>query len=328
MKLFDKRDYTINWMKYRKVGYTISILMLLISFVAFGVRGLNYGIDFNGGILLEVTKSDTVDIAQVRDELSFLKDLSIQSVGMDGTGLLIQTLGEEGQTGEQSVAHIKSVLGPDYTYDRIEVIGPRVGEELKTKSLLASVLALLAISIYIWFRFEWPFAIGCLASLAHDLIITVGFFSLFDLDFDMVVVAGLLSLAGYDCNDSVVTYDRIREWIKKDKKMSIDALLNKGINETLSRTILTSLTTLLVLIVLLFMGGETLYGFSIAMTVGVVLGTYSSFFVAVPLLRYFNIRTIGTKVEEVGPYAEAGKYEMEAKKQPLPPYSKCGGRCR
>ena len=326
--IFEKRDYHFDFIKYRKWGYALATLMLLVSFVSFAVRGLNYGIDFEGGLLVEVQSENPIDIAKVRNELSFLKDLSIQSIGTDGNNLLIQALGaEDGTTGNQAVNRIKETLGPDYSYNRTEVIGPRIGEELKTKSFWASVLALLAISVYIWFRFEWPFAIGCLLALAHDLIVTVGLFSLLGLDFDMIVVAGLLSLAGYDCNDTVVTYDRIRECLRKFKKLSTDEILNLGINETLSRTILTGLSTLLVTLILLFFGGETLYGFSVAMTVGVILGTFSSIFIAVPILRYFNIRNLGDKGTATGPYAEAAKYELEAKKEPLPPYSKCGGHC-
>ncbi len=327
--LFKKRDYNFDFMKYRKWGYALAVLMLLASFVSFGVRGLNYGIDFEGGLLVEVQSTNQIDIAKVRSDLSFLKDLSIQSIGTEGNTLLIQALGtEDGMTGNQAVDRIKQTLGSDYSYNRVEVIGPRIGEELKNKSFWASVLALLAISIYIWFRFEWPFAIGCLLALAHDLIVTVGLFSILGLDFDMIVVAGLLSLAGYDCNDTVVTYDRIRECIRKYKKLSTDEILNMGINETLSRTILTGLSTLLVTLILLFFGGQTLYGFSVAMTAGVVLGTFSSIFISAPVLRYFNIRVLGDKGVATGPYAEAAKYEMEAKKAPLPPYSKCGGNCR
>ena len=325
--IFEKRDYNFNVLKYRKWGYGFAILLLVMSFISFAVRGLNYGIDFQGGVLVELQSEQPIDISKVRSDLSFLKDLSIQSIGTEGNNLLIQTLGsEEKTTGNQIVNHIKETLGPGYNYARVEVIGPRIGDELKNKSFWASVLALLAIAIYIWFRFEWPFAIGCLLSLANNLIATVGLFSILGLDFDMIVVAGLLSLAGYACNDTVVTYDRIRECLKKYKKVSTDEILNMGINQTLSRTILTGLTTVMVAIILLFFGGETLYGFSVAMAFGIVYGTYSSIFIAVPILRYFNIRNLGDKTP-TGPYAEAAKYEMEAKKAPLPPYSKCGGHC-
>lgn len=324
-KLFRKRNYNFDFMRIRKVGFTIAILLLIASIASMFVKGLNYGIDFKGGVLMEVTSENQISMDKLRSELDFLRGLSIQSIGVSGNSVLIQTQGIDGETGAQVVNKVKEVLGAGYTYDRVETIGPTIGEELKQKSLLASVLALLAIAIYIWFRFEWPFAVGCLLSLAFTLITTVGFFSIFGWEFDMIVVAGLLSLAGYACNDTIVTYDRVRENLQKTRKASNDEILNRGINETLSRTILTGLTTLFVLIVLLIVGGQTLRGFSIAMSLGLVLGTFASIFLAVPLLRYFDIKQVAIKAVETGPYAEAAKHEMEAKKLPL---DKCAGGCR
>lgn len=324
-KLFRKRHYNFDFMRIRKVGFTIAIILLIASIASMFVKGLNYGIDFKGGVLMEVTSENQISMDKLRSELDFLRGLSIQSIGVSGNSVLIQTQGIDGETGAQVVNKVKEVLGSGYTYDRVETIGPTIGEELKQKSLLASVLALLAIAIYIWFRFEWPFAIGCLLSLAFTLITTVGFFSIFGWEFDMIVVAGLLSLAGYACNDTIVTYDRVRENLQKSRKASNDEVLNRGINETLSRTILTGLTTLFVLIVLLIVGGQTLRGFSIAMSLGLVLGTFASIFLAVPLLRYFDIKQVAIKAVETGPYAEAAKHEMEAKKLPL---DKCAGGCR
>lgn len=182
--IFEKRDYHFDFLKYRKWGYAFALLLLVVSFVSFAVRGLNYGIDFKGGVLVELQSEQAIDIAKVRSDLSFLKDLSIQSIGTEGNNLLIQTLGsDEATNGNQVVNQIKETLGPDYNYTRVEVIGPRIGDELKSKSFWASVLALLAIAIYIWFRFEWPFAIGCLVSLANNLIATVVLFSIFGIGF-------------------------------------------------------------------------------------------------------------------------------------------------
>ena len=264
---------------------------------SFCTKGLNYGIDFEGGLLIEATAEQTINLKATREKLSFLRDLSIQTSGVEGKTILIQAKPETNENPNQLVEKIKSVLGSGFQYGQVQVVGPTIGDELKEKSLLASILALLAISIYIWFRFEWPFAIGCLLALAHDMVIVVGFFSLFQWEFDMVVVAGLLSLAGYDCNDSIVTYDRVRENLRKFRKSPIDEILNMSINQTLSRTILTSLTTLFVVVVLLFVGGETLRGFSIAMVLGTIFGTYSSIYIAVPLLRYFDIRSVGETAE-------------------------------
>lgn len=293
VKLFKKREFKIDFMRQRIVGYILSAIMLIVSVVSLCTQGLNYGIDFEGGILVEATSTEVVALDKVRSELSFLRDLSIQTAGAEGKTILIQAKPEANDNPNALVEKIKETLGSGYTYGQVEMVGPTIGKELKEKSLLASVLALLAIAIYIWFRFEWPFAVGCLMSLAHDMIIVVGAFSLFQWEFDMIVVAGLLSLAGYDCNDSIVTYDRVRENLRKFRKMPVDDILNRSINETLSRTLLTSLTTLFVVVVLLVFGGETLRGFSIAMVLGTIFGTYSSIYVAVPLLRYFDIRTVG-----------------------------------
>lgn len=291
-KLFRKREYTIDFIGQAKLAYLLSALMILISIFSLTTKGLNYGIDFVGGVQIEASSENPIKMDEVRQKLSFLKDLSLQSVGMDEKGILIQAQ-PEGENPNALLTKIKDALGVGYSYNEVEIVGPAVGAELKYKSLLASVLALLAIAVYIWFRFEWPFALGCLLALAHDMIIVVGFFSLFQIEFDMVVVAGLLSLAGYDCNDTIVSYDRMRENMKKYRKTSVVELLNRSTNETLSRTILTSLTTLFVVLILLFVGGETLRGFSIAMVLGTILGTYSSIYLAMPLLQYFDIRSVG-----------------------------------
>ena len=294
-KLFKKREYSFDFMKQSKLGYLLSAIMLIVSVVSFMTRGLNYGIDFEGGVQIEATSTESIKMDEVRKNLGFLKGLTIQSVGTESKSILILAQPDEALNSNQLLEKIKTTLGSTYTYQKVEIIGPTIGKELKDKSLLASILALLAITIYIWFRFEWPFAIGCLLALAHDMIIVVGVFSLFQIEFNMVVVAGLLSFAGYDCNDSIVTYDRVREYLKKYRKMPVLELLNKAINETLSRTILTSLTTLFVVLVLLFFGGETLFGFALAMTLGTVLGTYSSIYLAVPVLQYFDIKKLGDK---------------------------------
>jgi preprotein translocase SecF subunit len=280
-------------MKVRRIAYILTAVMFIVSVAAFFTKGLNYGIDFEGGILAEISSKQEIDLQKIRSDLSFLKDLSIQSAGHEGKTILVQAQPEAGESATAVMEKIKTTLGADYSYDNVEVIGATLGKELKQKSILASVLALLAIAVYIWFRFEWPFAIGCLISLAHDLVVIVGLFALFGWEFDMIVVAGILSLAGYDCNDTIVTYDRIRENLKKYRKMDVSDILNKSINETLSRTIITGLTTLCVVLVLLFVGGPVLRGFSIAMVIGVIIGTYSSIFVAVPILNNFDIKNMG-----------------------------------
>lgn len=291
-KLFKKREYNFNFMKQAKYAYVLSALLVIISLFSLATKGLNYGIDFVGGVQIEATSETELKMDVLREKLSFLRDLSLQSVGTDGKGVLIQAQ-PQGENANELLTKIKNTLGEGYSYNQVEIIGPAIGEELKYKSLLASVLALLAIAVYIWFRFEWPFAVGCLLALAHDMIIVVGFFSVFQIEFDMVVVAGLLSLAGYDCNDTIVSYDRMRENLKKYRKESVINLLNRSTNETLSRTMLTSFTTLFVVGILLLVGGETLKGFSIAMFLGTIFGTYSSIYLAMPVLRCFDLRSVG-----------------------------------
>lgn len=296
--LFKKREYAFDFMKQSKFGYILSVLMIVVSLASFFTRGLNYGIDFEGGIQIEANSTEEIQLDEVREKLDFLKGLTIQSVGVEGKSILIEAQPTAEENSNALLEKIKSALGETFTYSKVEIIGPSIGDELKYNSMLATILALAVIMIYIWFRFEWPFAINCILAMAHDLIIVVGIFSLFQFEFNMVVVAGLLSLAGYDCNDTIVTYDRVRENLKKYRKMAVPELLNKSINETLSRTLLTSITTLFVVLVLLFVGGETLFGFSIAMVAGTILGTYSSIYLAVPLLKYFDIRKLGSVAEE------------------------------
>lgn len=291
-KLFKKREYNFNFMKQAKYAYVLSAILVIVSLFSLATKGLNYGIDFVGGVQIEATSETELKMDVLREKLSFLRDLSLQSVGTDGKGVLIQAQ-PQGENANELLTKIKNTLGEGYSYNQVEIIGPAIGEELKYKSLLASVLALLAIAVYIWFRFEWPFAVGCLLALAHDMIIVVGFFSVFQIEFDMVVVAGLLSLAGYDCNDTIVSYDRMRENLKKYRKESVINLLNRSTNETLSRTMLTSFTTLFVVGILLLVGGETLKGFSIAMFLGTIFGTYSSIYLAMPVLRCFDLRSVG-----------------------------------
>ena len=198
-----------------------------------------------------------------------------------------------------------------------------MSKEVSLVVAIVIIIALVAIALYITFRFEWQFALVCLLAVALDLLITLGLFSLTGLDFNMTVVAGFLSLAGYTTNDKVVNFDRVRENLKLYRKMSVNEILNKSINDTLSRTILTSITTLIVLFILIFIGGKTLLGFSVCLFFGVIMGTFSSIYLAVPMLRFFNIKDLATKkTVETGPYAEAARFEMEAKKQPLSAYRK------
>ena len=317
----------INFMAQSKIAFLISAICIVLSVFGLYHKGLDKGIDFVGGILIEVQSEEDIDMAQMRDKVGSLKlgETNLQSVGTMGNQMMIHVVVDTTDKDKQDmvISQIKETLGADFEYQRIDVVGPKVGAELLRKSIFAAIFALLAIAVYIWMRFEWQFALACLVALAHDLLVTVGLFAWAGLDFNMTVVAGLLSMAGYVTNDKVVNFDRIRENLKLYRKMPIVDLLNKSLNDTLSRTLLTSVTTMLMLVILIFLGGETLYGFSICLLFGIVIGTYSSLYLAVPMLRFFDLRVM-TERKDDDPYAEATKYEMEAKKEPLGPYSKCG----
>ena len=225
MKIFKwvTKDTTIDFMKARKLTYALSTLMIVLSIVCIAVKGFNYGIDFSGGILIEIKSEQAIDVENIRKELNTvnLEDINIQTIGETGDEIMIRAQAKDMSEKEQMAAvnEIKKVLGSDYEYRRVELVGPQVGGELKKDGIIASVIAILAISVYIWFRFEWQFAVGAMIGLIHDIITTLGLLSLLDFDFSLTTVAAILTLAGYSVNDTVVTYDRIRENLRKYKKM-------------------------------------------------------------------------------------------------------------
>lgn len=296
MKIFKwvTKDTTIDFMKARKFTYALSALMIVLSIACIAIKGFNYGIDFSGGILMELKAAQPIDVEQVRKELNTvaLEDINIQTIGEAGDEIMIRAQASNLDEKEQmkAVNEIKKVLGSDYEYRRVELVGPQVGGELKKDGVIASLIAILAISAYIWFRFEWQFAIGAMVGLIHDIVTTLGLLSLLDFDFSLTTVAAILTLAGYSVNDTVVTYDRIRENLRKYKKMPQYELLNKSINDIFSRTILTGLTTLLASLALLIWGGDTLRSFSFTIAWGVVVGTYSSIYVSAVMLNLFDLR--------------------------------------
>lgn len=297
MRLFSwiTKDTNIDFLKGRKIAYAISVLLTIASIISISVYGFNYGIDFSGGVLIEVkSKSGTVDVDAIRAKLSELPldELNLQSVGNEGNQLMIRaqskTADEEGQ--RLVVSEIKKALESEFTFERVESVGPQVGDELKTSGIMASLLAIAAICLYIWFRFEWKFAVGALIGLFHDVFIITGLLSIMRFDFSLTTIAAILTLAGYSVNDTVVTYDRIRENLQKYKKMPQYDLLNKSINDIFSRTILTGITTLFASISLLIFGGEALRSFSFVICAGILIGTYSSIYISVPLLNMFDLR--------------------------------------
>ena len=308
MKIFSWiiKDTNIDFMKARKFTYALSILLIAASIASIALRGFNYGIDFSGGVLIDVrSKNGPVDVDKVRNELSGLKldELNLQAVGTTGEELMIRAQANNADEESQRIAvnQIKEILGPDFTFEKVESVGPQVGKELKVAGVLASVFAILAISLYIWFRFEWRFAVGALLGLFHDVFITVGLMSIFHFDFSLTTIAAILTLAGYSVNDTVVTYDRIRENLQKYKKMPQYDLLNKSVNDIFSRTILTSITTLLASSSLLIFGGDALRSFAFVITLGIVIGTYSSIYVSVALLNLFDLRAVPSE-ENINPF--------------------------
>lgn len=278
----------------RKWTYALSAIMVLLSIASITFKGFNYGIDFSGGILMELKSENTINVEELRKQLSAvdLDEINLQSIGETGNEVVLRAQAKNLDEKQQMavVNQIKSTLGSAYEYRRVELVGPQVGGELKKAGVIASVIAVLAISAYIWFRFEWQFALGAMLGLIHDVVVTVGVLSFFDFDFSLTTVAAILTLAGYSVNDTVVTYDRIRENLRKFKKMPQFDLLNKSINDIFSRTILTGCTTLLAALALLIWGGDTLRSFSFTIVWGVIVGTYSSIYVSAVFLNIFNLR--------------------------------------
>ncbi len=305
-----RRVPKIDFMRWHRLGFAFSILLGVVSIALFATIGLNYGIDFKGGTLIEAKTQGPADLAAMRATLDALHigEASLQNFG-DPNEVLIR-LPEQpgGDAGQQKAIELaRQALGPGIDYRRTEVVGPTVGAELIRAGALATVLALVAILIYIWFRFEWQFGVGATISTIHDVVTTIGLFAIFRLDFDLTTLAAILTIAGYSINDTVVIYDRVREAMRKHRTMPFSELINLALNETLSRTILTVSTVALAVLSLLIFGGEVLKGFSIAMLWGIVIGTYSSLFIAAPIIYYIqpNRRAIAREPADAG--GESGR---------------------
>ena len=287
-------DTSINFLKHRRIAFIFSLFLVASSIGLFVVKGLNLGIDFKGGILIEARNTTgPADISGLRADLGQLGlgDISLQEFGTP-TDVLVRVQRQEGDEEAQiaAIAAISSTLGDYYDIRRTEFVGPTVGAELAEKGMLAVACALLAIMVYIWFRFEWQFSIAAILALAHDVLSTVGLFALTSFEFNLATVAAILTIAGYSINDTVVVFDRVRENLRRYKSYEIEDIINKSLNETLSRTVMTSFTTLLALLAITIFGGAVLRDFALAMIWGVLIGTYSSVFVAVGFLSRFDIR--------------------------------------
>ena len=287
-------DTKIDFIGKRPFAFAFSLVLVALSVGFYFGKGLNYGIDFRGGILMEVRTPGPADLQQMRVDLSGLRlgEVALQEFGAP-TDVLIrverQPGGEKAQM--RAVEVVKEALGATVSsYRRVEFVGPKVGGELVRAGTIAVVLSILAIMIYVWFRFEWQFSIGAVVALIHDVITTIGIFSFLGLEFNLATVAAILTIAGYSINDTVVVFDRIRENLRKYKTMEVEQLLNLSVNNTLSRTVLTSVTTLLALVAIYYFGGAVISDFSFALIWGVLIGTYSSIWIASPVLLFLNIR--------------------------------------
>ena len=297
----------IKFSDYFRISNIISILFFLTSILLIFFKGLNYGIDFKGGTLFEVQiKDNNTNITVLRDSLNNLKigDINVKEFGKSGN-FLIKVEKSEKESSE-TISLVKSTLNEitnDISFRRVENVGPKVSSELLKSGIISICLALLAMLFYIWVRFEWQFSLGSIVALFHDVIITLGIFSLLSIEINLSIVAAVLTIVGYSMNDTVVIYDRIRENLSKYNNISILEISDMSVNETLSRTLITSVTTLLALFSIFILGGSILKGFSFAMILGVLIGTYSSIFIASPILKYLKVssKTLEKKEEEILP---------------------------
>lgn len=288
------REFKFDFIRPRFFAMTLSSLMVVGSLVSIATQGFNFGIDFAGGVLVEVRAEKQLDVAQLREDINALGlgDVTINTFGADGNSAAIRVPQQEGGDEIQNAAlrQVQDALGSGFTVLRTEVVGPKVGAELMTDGALAIALALIGIMVYLWLRFEWQFAMGAVLAITHDVITTLGLFSIFQLQFDLNTVAAVLTIAGLSVNDTVVVYDRVRENLRKYRKMPVPDLLNHALNKVLARTMVTNLTASLAVLALLIGGGEVLRGLSVALAWGMLVGSYSTIYVALPMLVYFDVR--------------------------------------
>jgi preprotein translocase subunit SecF len=298
-------DTKFDFMRFRRISFPASALLSMLAIFLYFFHGLNFGIDFVGGTLMEVqSKTGPANLSQMRSTLNGLGlgEVQLQQFGAP-TDVLLRVAQQPGGEGAQqaAVAKIRQALGDSVEYRRVEVVGPRVSTELLAYGTIGLVLAILSILVYLWFRFEWQFALGAMIANVHDIVLTIGFMSVTQIDFDLTSIAALLTILGYSLNDTVVIYDRIRENLRRYKRLPMADLLNSSVNSTLSRSIITHVTVTLALLALLLFGGNAIHSFTATMMFGVVLvGTYTSVFIAAPILIYLGVgagRDTGQKDE-------------------------------
>lgn len=288
------QNTNIQFMQQRKVFGIVSVSLVVLSIALVVFRGLNFGVDFTGGIVMELKYPQTADLEQIRSEVQTagFEDFEVQYFG-SAKDVVVRLSPENNNTAQASEIVLQNLRQsvPEVKLQRVEFVGPKVGEELREDGGLALLYALIGILIYIAFRFEYRFAFGSIIALAHDVILTIGFFSISGVQFDLSVLAALLAVIGYSLNDTIVVYDRIRENFLRYRKETTVGVVNKSLNQTLSRTLITSMTTLFVLLVLFLFGGEGIRPFTIAMIVGIVVGTYSSIYISGAALMWFGMKT-------------------------------------
>ena len=297
----------INFVSKFKKANIFSIIMFIFSILFISFKGLNYGIDFKGGTLIELRTEPSTQASLIRDYLNSMNlgDVNVKKFGKPGDYLI--KVEQKNLNDNNFIPEIKKILkdnlNSEIDFRRVENVGPKVSSELLESSIIAISLALAAMLFYIWVRFEWQFSVGSIIALFHDVVITLGIFSVLSLEINLSIIAAVLTIVGYSMNDTVVIYDRIRENLFKYTKISISDVSNLSINETLTRTIITSITTLLALFSIYILGGEILRGFSFAMILGVIIGTYSSIFVAAPILKLFKVsyKTLAKEDDKILP---------------------------
>jgi preprotein translocase subunit SecF len=312
-------DTKFDFMRFRRVSFPSSAILSIVAICLYFFVGLNFGIDFVGGTLLEVKtmSSEAADLAKMRSSVDGLGlgEIQLQEFGTPDR-VLIRIPQQPGGEAAQNTAKekVKTALGNEVSVEREEVVGPRISTEMLATSTIGLMAAILAILIYLWFRFEWQFALGAMVANVHDLVLTIGYMCLMQIDFDLSSIAALLTILGYSLNDTVVIYDRIREMLRRYKRMSMPDLLNISVNSTLSRSIVTHVTVTLSLLALLLFGGHAIHSFVSTMIFGVVLvGTYTSVFIAAPILIYLGVGTTRAAVEESPEPAEAAQTTKAAK---------------
>ena len=295
----------INFSAKFKYANILSLILFFLSIVFIIFKGLNYGIDFKGGTLIEL-RSNNIEASSIRDVLKDMNlgDINVKKFGQEGDYLIkVEQAGNNNKLIPEIKKRLSDNLNSDVNFRRVENVGPKVSAELLQSGIIAISLSLAAMLFYIWIRFEWQFSIGSIIALSHDVIITLGIFSVLSLEINLSIIAAVLTIVGYSMNDTVVIYDRIRENLSKYHRLNINDIANLSINETLARTIITSVTTLLALVSIFILGGEILRGFSFAMILGVLIGTYSSIFVASPILKTFKVsyKTLEKEDEKIVP---------------------------